>query len=117
MKNKRIKIICITLSLTLVLSIAIFTLSNLAFFKGRCVKTEDGRALYVINNSPVLLSGISGDKFTTGDEIFIVCANVFAESYPEQGSGYMAVKLKDGNVNDLPQIVVKALEDLGYKIK
>ena len=117
MENKRIKIICITLSLTLVLSIAIFTLSNLAFFKGRCVKTEDGRALYVINNSPVLLSGISGENPTTGDEIFIVCANVFAESYPEQGRGYMAIKLKDGKLSDLPQNVVKALQDLGYGIK
>lgn len=87
---------------------------------GRCIETGNDSYMIVIDNSPVVMSNqsISDDLFEdldTGDKILVIHDGI-DEKYPGGTGAYMIIELQDGSIKDIPEDVVKRLNEMGWII-
>lgn len=54
-------------------------------------------------------------KLKTGDKILIVHNGTMMLSYPAQMNVYFCIRLKKGDVSDVPEGVMESLEEMGWK--
>lgn len=79
---------------------------------------------YIAADSPViLLDGGSGEPivmrggnwdYRTGDKVLILHNGTMMLSYPAQMSVYFCIRLKKGEVSDVPQSALDLLEEIGW---
>ncbi len=91
-----------------------------SFTVARIIKAENGSYLWVSERSgpnEITQKGLCNfEGIDTGDKVLLVCDSEVLESYPGQNAVYFCKKLEDGTRNDLPQIHIKGLEEMGWKI-
>ncbi|MBE6139343.1 MAG: DUF3221 domain-containing protein [Firmicutes bacterium] len=84
---------------------------------GRYLEVKDGTAMLVRGNSPIVLSSQhNGDMFydlDIGDKILVIHTGI-AESYPAQTGAKAIFKIGNGSSADIPQKVIKELNELGW---
>lgn len=87
------------------------------YIEGPCVVCENGEVLIVQNeNNPIVLGTNDKSVFdglTTGDVIKIECLYI-AESYPAQTTIRNLEFIKDGKPEDIPQLLMMNLKDMGW---
>lgn len=92
-------------------------------------RTDTG--IYIAAGSPfILFDGGSGEpvimlcpkgkdnmfsKLKTGDRILIVHNGTMMLSYPGQMNVYFCIRLKKGDISDVPEGVMESLEEMGWK--
>ncbi|HBA46327.1 MAG TPA: hypothetical protein DCZ91_00700 [Lachnospiraceae bacterium] len=92
-------------------------------------RTDTG--IFIAAGSPfILFDGGSGEpvimlcpegkdnmlsKLKTGDKILIVHNGTMMLSYPAQMNVYFCIRLKKGDVSDVPEGVMESLEEMGWK--
>ena len=90
---------------------------SLSISTGRFLRADSGTPMMVCGNSPISVSNQTGrdlfDGLETGDKILVVHDGI-AESYPGQTGAYAVLRLKKGNIDDIPQGVIDSLRDLGW---
>lgn len=90
-----------------------------------------GTGIYIAAGSPfILFDGGSGEpvamlypegkdsmfsKLKTGDRILVVHNGTMMLSYPAQMNVYFCIRLKKGAASDVPESVMKSLEEMGWK--
>lgn len=112
------RIIAIMLCIVLLIGVAfiVAAASGIGISVGTCIKADNGRYLIVIDNSPIAMSQLGGNKdifeqLETGDRIFIV-HNGILETFPGRTGVYLVVKLSTGH--EIPQDIISQLTDLGW---
>lgn len=118
MKSKKIVVILIICAVLIVAAAAVVLLSGgTGMSTGVCVRADNGGCLIVLDGSPVSMHQRSGgDMFSgldTGDRLFIIHDGI-AETYPGQTGVYFALKLSDGDRDDVPADVLHDLRQLGW---
>lgn len=92
-------------------------------------RTDTG--IYIAADSPFILfdkgsgepvvmlypegKGSMFSKLKTGDRILIVHNGAMMLSYPAQMNVYFCIRLKKGAASDVPERVMKSLEEMGWK--
>lgn len=93
---------------------------NKMFTVARIIKTETDSFLWVTEEqgpTEITQKGLCDfNGIDTGDKVLLVCENAVLETYPGQNTVYYCKKLEDGTRNDLPQTLLKSLEEMGWKI-
>jgi len=101
----------------LVVSIYILLNKGYGLSEGRYLEAENGTAMLIRGNSPIVLSSQhNGDMFYNldiGDKILVIHTGI-AESYPAQTRAIAVFKISDGTIADIPQKVIKELVKLGW---
>lgn len=64
----------------------------------------------------VMNDDVSFEGLTTGDTVEIIMDAWVGETFPCQGALYELRKVSDGEMTDLPETLVQAMEELGYAI-
>lgn len=112
------RIIAIMLCIVLLIGVAfiVASASGIGISVGTCIKADNGRYLVVIDNSPIAMSQLGGnknifEKLSTGDKIFVV-HNGILETFPGRMGVYLIVKLTGGH--EIPQDIISQLTDLGW---
>lgn len=100
------------------ITVAVYKSKGYDTMEGRCLVTEDGTYILVVDNTPIKMTDRSEDKdlfegVTTGDKIRIV-HNGIAESYPAQAGVYRVTLLEDGSEEDISDAVREQLAELGW---
>ncbi len=120
MKSKKIIVIILILCAVLIAAAAAVVLlsGGTGMSTGVCVRADNGGCLIVLDGSPVSMHQRSGggDMFSdidTGDRLFIIHDGI-AETYPGQTGVYFALKLSDGDRNDVPADVLHNLREMGW---
>lgn len=113
MKNKKWFITVVIIIAILVLSIAVIFLSGNQFSIARCVVTENGSLYMIYDERPIHLNYDGTTAYQTGDQLLIIHASAFAESYPEQGRAYFLMKIGSGSKDDIPQKAFDILIETG----
>ena len=119
--KKRVLIpICVVLVLLLLIGggLAYMSTKSLDFSVGR-VLSENSSMMLVLDNSPIQMSCHTDDnkmfaKLTDGDKVLVLHDGI-AESYPGKTGVYGIFKLEDGSISDIPDDVLTALTELGWK--
>ena len=120
MKKKSV-IITGAILLVLVLCLTVFFTKGLSFRVGRCMVTEDGRVLLLMEGSPVSLSdhtplGTVFARCHTGD-VALVLHDGVQETFPGGTACYMMIRLQQGSSADSPAPVLNALDEMGWTVK
>ena len=106
--RKKILILLLSIWILLVCVISILFSKGYGVFVGLYLETEDGVAMLIDNNTPIVMSSNhNGDKI-------VVFHDGIAESYPAKTRAYYIMKLNDGEMDDIPQSVVDELDKLGW---
>ena len=113
-KGKKLAVILGAVILLVLIVVGLWTSSGIQLTKARCVVADNGTLFMVYENRPVVLNGIEEHDFQTGDELLILHAGAFAESYPEQVRAYKAVRLSGGTQEDVPKEVLDILIEMDY---
>ena len=118
---KKKAVIAGAICLVLALCLTIFFVKGLSFRAGRCMVTEDGRVLLLMEGSPVALSdhtplGTAFARCNTGD-LALVLHNGVLETFPGRTACYMMIRLRQGTPADIPTQVLGQLDDMGWTIK
>ena len=121
MMKKKSVVITGAIILLLALCVTVFLAKGLSFRVGRCMVTEDGRVLLLMEGSPVALSdrtplGTAFARCHTGD-LTLVLHDSVAETFPGGTSCYMIIRLQQGSSADLPSPVLNALDQMGWTVK
>lgn len=100
-----------------VLCIGILWYNGLTLSTGRYLEAKNGQDIFVLHNSPVVMSN-NADRdifknFETGDKILVAHFCV-AESYPGQTGVKFAFRLEKGTIEDVPETVVETLKRLEW---
>ena len=121
MKTRKLLIpVVIIVAIILVLFtiiISIITTKDFSISTGRCLVTDKGAIMLIIDNSPIQMSNQTQiDLFKnldTGDKILVLHDGI-QESYPGKTGVYAIFKLEDGQSDDIPQTVINSLIDLKW---
>ena len=85
--------------------------------QGLYLEGKDGQAMLICENSPIVMSNRTNrelfDDLEVGDEILVIHDGI-NESYPGQTGAYTIIKLSDGDIANIPQIVIDQLVELGW---
>lgn len=85
--------------------------------QGLYLEGKDGQAMLICENSPIVMSNRTNrelfDDLEVGDEILVIHDGI-NESYPGQTGAYAIIKLSDGDIANIPQIVIDQLVELGW---
>lgn len=119
-KHKRSVFIGImVILLGLMLTVLWYISSNaLTFTTARCVVTDTGSRMMVVDDNPIVLMPKNGKNelfkdMKTGDKILVLHSGIM-ETYPEKTFVYYCKKLEDGKETDIDEMVYDRLEELGY---
>lgn len=117
---KKKAIIAGALLLALALCLTVFFAKGLSFRVGRCMVTEDGRVLLLMEGSPVSLSehtplGTVFARCHTGDVALVLHGGVM-ETFPGRTDCYMMIRLRQGSSADIPSPVLNALDEMGWTV-
>lgn len=107
----------IIIIILLVIGIYILINEGYGISVGRYLEVKDGTATLIRANSPILLSSQhNGDMFSNlniGDKILVIHTGI-EESYPARTSAKKVFKIGNGIIADIPQKVIKELNELGW---
>ena len=113
------RIIAIMLCIVLLIGVAfiIAAASGIGISVGTCIKADNGRYLVVIDNSPIAMSQLGGnrnifEKLETGDKLLVIHHSGILETFPGKMGVYLVVKLSSGH--EIPQEIISQLTDLGW---
>ena len=85
--------------------------------QGLYLEGKDVQAMLICENSPIVMSNRTNrelfDDLEVGDEILVIHDGI-NESYPGQTGAYTIIKLSDGDIANIPQIVIDQLVELGW---
>ena len=92
---------------------------SLDFSVGRVLSANDSMML-ILDNSPIQMSNRTNNedlytKLSDGDKVLVLHDGI-AESYPGKTGVYGIFKLEDGSISDIPDDILTALIELGWKI-
>ena len=107
-RNKLVTILLIAGTI-LLLGLAVLFFSVNQITVARCIVTDNGSMYMVYGDRPVHLNYGKDMNYKTGDELLIVHASAFAESYPEQVRTLWVIKIDSGSEEDIPQKVFDVL--------
>ena len=116
---KKAILIFVALVLIIVGYFTVTSLNSTAITEGYSLKCADD--VYMIideRGSPIHYSynkalGTDVEKLTDGDRILII-SDLINESYPGRTSARFILKLKDGDISDLPEATLVSLSELGW---
>ena len=84
---------------------------------GLYLESKDGQALFILDNSPIVMSGrTKSDLFgrlEDGDKILVIHDGI-QETYPGRTGVYAVFKVGGGTAGDIPQNVVDQLTESGW---
>ena len=94
---------------------------SLSLSMGVCLKTQDGRCLLIVDQSPIVLSQRGKNDtafadFSTGDRLLVLHDGV-QETYPANTGVYGIWKTGSGSVTDIPQQVINSLGEMGWQFE
>lgn len=115
--KKYLKIIIPVAVVAVIAAAGLIFMNGKTFSKGLYLSTDSGRCFWINGSTPVVLGEKNDNKFknlSDGDEILVFHENYFLEIFPEQTKIYFCIKLKDGDIKDVPQSAVDSLTDLNY---
>lgn len=100
------------------LCILVMAFNGLGFRAGRCIKTENGSCMLLMDNSPVVLSNhtLFDDPFGdygTGDLLLVLHDGV-NETYPGGTGAYFTLRLSRGTGGDVPREILDVLSEMGW---
>lgn len=118
MKKKRLLIGILSVAVILIAGVLFMAKNSLGFSTGPCIVANNDRYLIVIDNSPIAMHSLLGQKsmfsdIDTGDRIFIVHDGI-ATTYPGKTGLYFILKLSDGDISDVPEEIMEQLKELGW---
>lgn len=103
--------------LALAVAVGIIAAKGLGLSCGYYLEAKNGSPMIVIENSPIVMSSRNGrDIFKglqSGDRIFVLHDGV-AETYPGRTGAYAVIKLKSGDVSNIPSNVIENLMSMGW---
>ncbi len=104
--------------LVILVVLILWHLPIVRFSTGRCIVTENGTYLILIDNAPVTMSNCSGreelwEGLNTGDLVRIIHDEI-QETYPGRTGVYHCKRLSEGTPEDIPQEVLEQLRALGW---
>ena len=94
-------------------------LNSITTIEGYSLSCENGSYMIIEDSgSPICYSynkaiGSDVKELTNGDRILII-SDLINETYPGSTSAYFILKLKDGEVSDIPEETLASLADLGW---
>nr|WP_304954891.1 hypothetical protein [uncultured Acetatifactor sp.] len=110
----RKRIVAILTALVCLLAAGLFLLGPIRFGTGTYIAADspmillDGGA-----GEPVVMWGRTGN-FQTGDRVLILHNGTMMLSYPAQMSVYFCIRLKKGDITDVPEEAMELLREMGW---
>ena len=94
---------------------------SLSLSTGICLRTQRGECLFIVDNSPIVLSDRIGEdtpfsSLTTGDRLLVLHDGI-QETYPARTGVYSVCKTGSGSAADIPQQVIDSLAELGWYVE
>lgn len=80
---------------------------------GQCVIANNGKLLLIDGDTPIVLSGRTGERYSTGDKLLVIHDGV-NETYPAQTRAFLVLKLDSGSRTDIPTETMLRLSELGW---
>lgn len=108
------KVIVIIIALICLAAAGLFALSPFTFSTG--IYIHAGEDIIVFDKGsgePVVIRGGIGN-FRTGDRILVLHDGTMMLSYPAQMNVYFSIRLKKGDISDVPQSALDSLEEMGW---
>ena len=97
--------------------VGILASGSFGMSQGRYLEAKNGQSMFVLDNSPIQMSNRTRkdifDDLEVGDKVLVIHDGI-AETYPGKTGVYAIFKLSDGTAEDIPQIVVNGLTELGW---
>lgn len=96
------------------LAAGLFAVSPFTFSTGIYVDADDPIIVFDGGSGePVVMRGRTG-SYRTGDRILILHNGTMMLSYPAQMNVYFSIRLKKGDISNVPQAVLDSLEEMGW---
>lgn len=118
-KNRNISaLLLLGLILGCLAALGFFLLRGVGVTVGRCLITDNGACLLVVDNSPIVLSHQGTDEapyasLQTGDKLFVLHDGI-QETYPAKTDVYFCLRVGSGSIEDIPDQVITGLAELGW---
>lgn len=110
------KFIIILIALICLAAAGLFALSPFTFSTGIYINANDDIIVFDRGSGePIVIRGRIGD-FRTGDRILILHDGTMMLSYPAQMNVYFSIRLKKGDVSNVPRSVLDSLEEMGWHL-
>lgn len=108
------KFIIILIALICVAGAGLFALSPFTFSTGIYIEADEGIIVFDKGSGePVVIRGRTRN-FRTGDRILVLHDGTMMLSYPAQMNVYFSMRLKKGDISDVPQSALDSLEEMGW---
>ncbi len=97
-------------------SLVICRMMGLSFSAGRVLRTSCGGCVFLLEGSPVELTGRdSFGDLQTGDQVLVLHGDI-RENYPGSTDAHFFLRLKKGSPKDIPASVIEELSSLGWEV-
>lgn len=110
----RKKILILIAAIVCLVAAGLFVFSPFSFSTGTYIAAD---ASFIVfeqgSGEPVVMHGRVGN-FQTGDRILILHNGTMMLSYPAQINVYFSIRLKKGDISQIPQDVLDSLEEMGW---
>lgn len=121
MKKKRIWLISLLsvgfVIVALGVAVGIIAAKGLGLSYGLYLEAKDDSPMLVVENSPIVMSSRNNrdifEGLESGDRIFVLHDGVL-ETYPGRTGAYAVIKLRGGDVSDIPSNVIEDLMSMGW---
>lgn len=85
---------------------------------GRYLETAGAGHMLILDNAPVSASSRPEDRdlfagLSSGDKVLVIHDGI-RQSYPGQTSVWYCLRLEEGSPEDIPQDILRSLQDLGW---
>lgn len=110
----RKRIVIILLATVCLLAAGLFVISPFTVSIGTYIAAD--RPLIVLDKGsgePIVMQGGSWD-YGTGDRVLILHNGTMMLSFPAQMNVYLCIRLKKGDISNVPESVLDSLEEMGW---
>lgn len=116
--RRTLRLIVPALILVLILGLLVCFASGMGISTGRCLVTERGDCMVILDDSTVVMGNQTGrenafSRLETGDRIWILHDGI-QETYPGKTGVYLIVRAGDGDITDIPETVLDSRRELGW---
>ncbi len=107
-------VVIIIVAAVCLLAAGLFVLSPFTFSTGIYIAADSPIIVFEQGSGePVVIHGRIGN-YQTGDRILILHDGTMMLSYPAQMNVYFSIRLKKGDITQVPQSTLDALEEMGW---
>ena len=115
--KKKIAVIALCVLAAIIACVIFMLVNGIGISSGTCIKADNGRYLVVIDNSPIAMSQLGGDRnifenLETGDKLLVIHHSGILETFPGKMGVYFLIKLDGGH--PVPDEAINQLRELGW---